>query len=141
MKRGLLAICVLAGALVTSNVNAQICESIADVCKTHLGADFISDGQVYRALLSDEDIAEFQTTLFSGSTYRISACSGQEDGNLIFTMYDNENNELFSSDSYGNAPYWDFTVESTIDVRIEARLDVNRVSSGCAVLLIGFQQQ
>lgn len=138
MKKVLTTIAAVAAFSIT--VNAQICESIADVCSEHLGSEYISDGQVYRALLNDEDIAEFETTLFSGSTYRIASCSGQEDGNLIFTMYDQENNELFSSEEYGNAPYWDFTVESTLTVRIEARLDLNRVSSGCAVLLIGFQQ-
>jgi hypothetical protein len=41
---------------------------------------------------------------------------------------------------YDNAPYWDFKVESTLDVRIEVRLDPNKKSSGCAVLLIGFKQ-
>lgn len=141
MKRVLTILVAVAGLLTYHVANAQICESIADDCKKHLGVDFISDGQVYRALLSDEDVAEFETTMFSGSIYRISSCSGQEDGNLIFTMYDQENNELFSSDEYANAPYWDFTVETTLDVRIEARLDINRVSSGCAVLLIGFQQE
>jgi hypothetical protein len=40
-----------------------------------------------------------------------------------------------------NAPYWDFKVESSLDVIINMRLDANKKSSGCAVMLIGFKQK
>jgi hypothetical protein len=47
---------------------------------------------------------------------------------------------LFSNSQFSNADYWDFVVESSINVLVEARLDPNRISSGCAVLLIGFRE-
>ncbi|MBX7093781.1 MAG: hypothetical protein K1X56_03590 [Flavobacteriales bacterium] len=129
-------------------VNAQSCDSLTNICKDYLtkpskkdkSAIFISDGQTYRALLDEEQTAEFTTTFFGGSTYRIAASAGTKDKYVIFDVYDKERNLLFSNMDYGNATYWDFKVESTLDVIIEARLDPNKKTSGCAVMLIGFKQ-
>lgn len=115
------------------------CESIADDCSEHL-TEYISDGQFYRALLYNDQVAEFETTLFGGNTYRIAACSGEEQGNLIFRLFDQEGNLLFTNVDYSNAPYWDFVVENTMNCSIEAQLDLNKQDSGCAVILIGFKQ-
>lgn len=117
------------------------CENVADECTDHLTENYISDGQFYRALLYSDQVAEFETTLFGGnSTYRIAACSGDNDGNLIFRIYDEERNLLFTNAEYSNAPYWDFVVSSTMNCTIEAQLDLNRLESGCAVLVIGFKK-
>lgn len=124
---------------VNTTASAQ-CDTISTICGEHITSDFISDGQSYIALLNDEEVAEFHTTFFGGSTYRIAACSGFDDGNLIFSVFDKERNLLFTSSEYGNAPYWDFEVNSTIDCIIEANLNTDKVGSGCAVLLIGFQE-
>ncbi len=116
------------------------CDDIADVCADHLSNAFISDGQFYRALLFGDQVAEFETTLFGASAYRVAACSGDQPGNLIFRVYDQERNLLFSNAEYSNAPYWDFVVSNTMNCIIEAQLDPNRVESGCAVLVIGFKK-
>lgn len=116
------------------------CENIADACSENFEEAYISDGQFYRALLYNDQVAEFETTLFGGNTYRIAACSGEEAGNLIFRIYDQEKNLLFTNSEFSNAPYWDFVVENTMNCTIEAQLDLNRLESGCAVLLIGFKQ-
>lgn len=116
------------------------CDTIANSCNKHLNNGFISDGQEYRALLLDQEVAEFSTTFYGGSTYRIAACSGMSDGNLVFNLYDRERNLLFSNSEYKNSPYWDFKIESTIDCIIEAKLGSSNTGSGCAVLLIGFKQ-
>ena len=105
-----------------------------------MGTSFISDGQNYRALLRNDEMAEFDVTLYGGSTYRISACSGLSDGNLSFSILDQERNILFSNNEHAMSPYWDFKVSYTIDAIIEAKLKPNQAESGCAVLLIGFQQ-
>ena len=117
------------------------CDSTAVFCESHMVTGFISDGQNYRALVYNDQVAEFEATFFGNTSYRIAACSGEADGNLIFTVYDQERNPLFTNQDYGNAPYWDFNIEHTMDVLIEARLDEQYVSSGCAVLLIGFKQE
>src|SRR5687767_10373215 len=119
------------------------CDSIADLCARHIVPSFISDGQQYRSLLlNSEEYSEFHTTFFGETTYRIAACSGTSDGNLIFNVYDQDRHLLFSNRSQRNAPYWDFKVKSTVETIIEAQLDVNRnPGSGCAVILIGFKQK
>lgn len=123
----------------TFAANAQ-CDDIADVCADHLSKAFISDGQFYRALLFGDQVAEFETTLFGASTYRVVACSGDQPGNLIFRVYDQERNLLFTNAEYSNAPHWDFVVSNTMNCIIEAQLDPNRIESGCAVLVIGFKK-
>ena len=116
------------------------CDTIADICVKHMTSGFLSDGQQYRALLRTDEMAEFDVTLYGGSTYRITACSGFGDGNLIFTILDQERNVLFSNNEYEMSPYWDFQMTSTMDVIIEAKLKPSDAESGCAVMLIGFRQ-
>ncbi len=119
------------------------CDSIANKCARHIISTFVSDGQQYRSLLlNSEEYAEFHATFFGETTYRIAACSGQRDGNLIFSIYDQERHLLFSNKNNRNAPYWDFKIKSTIETTIEAQLDPERnAGSGCAVILIGFKQK
>ena len=135
-----LSILSLFVALLLSSAAYSQCDTIADICGKHMTTDYLSDGQAYRALLRSEEMAEFDVTLYGGSKYRISACSGLSDGNLVFTILDQERNIIFSNNEYQMAPYWDFEVGSTLDAIIEARLKPSDAESGCAVLLIGFQQ-
>ena len=117
-----------------TQVQAQ-CDTVATYChKNNYTVDYISDGQNYRALLFAEQEAEFETTFFGGVTYRVAACTGFEQGNLIFR------NTLFDSMDEQNASYWDFKVESTINVKIVTLLDPLESRSGCATILIGFKQ-
>lgn len=116
------------------------CDITADVCQSHITDAYLSDGQHYRALLLNDQVAEFNATLYGGSTYRLAACSGTQDGNLIFRMYDKDRNLIFKNDEFRNAPHWDFQMESTIDVIIEAELDPIAGASGCAVMLMGFKR-
>jgi hypothetical protein len=120
------------------------CESIVKTCESYLNGKngnvkFISDGQVYTAFL-DREKAEFKTTFFGGSTYRIAASAGTDDDFVIFTVKDPKGNVLFTNSKYKNAPYWDFKVQKTIPVTIETELDLDKKVTGCAVMLIGFKQ-
>ena len=123
---------------------AQDCERIVKNCEKLLrentrGEGFISDGQVYTAFL-DREKAEFNTTFFGGTTYRIVASAGDKDDFVIFTVKDPQGNILFSNKNYKNAPYWDFKIVDTLPVTIETELDRNLKVTGCAVMLIGFKQ-
>jgi hypothetical protein len=131
---------VVINALMPTAAKAQ-CDTTADMCAKHMVAGFISDGQNYRALLLNQEVAEFHATFYGGSVYRIAACSGQSDGNLVFNIFDKERNLLFSNAEYKNAPYWDFKFDNTLDCIIEAQLSNSNAASGCAVLLMGFKQQ
>lgn len=129
---------LLLGIVFSTKSFAQ-CDSIAKICATNFTTEYLSDGQEYRALLFEEQTAEFHLTLYGGSVYRFSACSGMENGNLKFRVLDQEMNELFSNSEYAVAPYWDFEVKSTLDVIVEGNLNLEKVNSGCAVLLVGFK--
>jgi len=132
-------LCIAVMLLIQTQSNAQ-CDTIAAACQNFITQNYISDGQVYRSLLSGDDVAEFQTTLFGGNTYRIAVCSGISDSNLIFRLSDQERNVLFSNTDYDKEPYWDFYVENTMQVSIEVLLDNTRKDSGCAVVVIGFKK-
>jgi hypothetical protein len=140
MKKFILKYTLLTAILTVSaaSANAQ-CDTIAAVCGENFSREFLSDGQEYRALLFDDQTSEFHLTLYGQSTYRFAACSGLTSGNMLFRVYDEERNEIFISSDHGNAPYWDFNVTSTLDVVIEGNLNLDKVQSGCAVLLVGFK--
>lgn len=139
MKRFLSLSFIVAG-LALSATAQTLCGPIADLCEKHITEAYIPDGQFYRALLNEEEVAEFSVTLYGGTTYRLAACSGTSDGNLIFSVYDRSHNLLFSNREHGNDPYWDLVVANTIDVTVEASLDTSKLGSGCAVLLMGFKR-
>lgn len=116
------------------------CQPIAKACDKNIPSSYIPDGQFHYAMLKDEETATFGMTLFGGTTYRVAGCSGMADGNLLFRVYDAEGNELYSNSDYENAPYWDFVVQQTLDVVVEANLDPEMSSSGCAVVMLGFKK-
>ncbi len=142
MKKDILKfVLVIFGLTLTNLSSAQMNDTVASICAKHLGIKFISDGQQYRSLLvNSEENAEFNCTLFGGTIYRVAACSGLTDGNLIFWIYDTQKNLLFTNKDFKNAPYWDFKVNNTLDCVIEAKLNNATNSSGRAVVLIGFKQ-
>jgi hypothetical protein len=121
---------------------SQDCESLVKDCENILKGkekNFVSDGQVYTAFL-DREKAEFKTTFFGGSTYRIAATAGTEDNFVIFTVKDLQGNILFTNKKYKNSEYWDFKIEKTIPVLIETELDMDKKVTGCAVMMIGFKR-
>jgi hypothetical protein len=145
MKKGILKlVLVISGIVMMNSASAQMTDTVASICAKHFQDQFISDGQQYRALLmNSEEMAEFHVTLYGGTLYRIAACSGLQDGNLIISVFDTDAKEnlIFTNQDYKNAPYWDFKVNSTLDCVIKAKLDPDGLqSSGRAVVLIGFKQ-
>ncbi|WKZ66409.1 MAG: hypothetical protein QY325_00450 [Flavobacteriales bacterium] len=138
MNRTLIALSFLAfGAAAQAQT---LCQPIASRCEAHITTNYIPDGQFYRALLQGDEVAEFQLTLFGGTTYRVAACSGESDGILLFSVYDQKRNLLFTNKDHFNAPFWDLSIASTLDVIVEAHLDPSKAASGCAVMLIGFKK-
>ena len=121
-------------------VMAQTTDEVMNRCVKYISHPYISDGQQYRALLNEDEVAEFHATFYGGSTYRIAACTGASDGALVFSVYDSDRHLLFTNKDYENTPYWDFKFKSTVDCIIEAQLDTKVKTSGLAVMLIGFKQ-
>lgn len=137
-----LLIIFLVSFCMSSHLNAQNCQQTISICESLLsenGGEFISDGQVYTAFL-DREKAEFKTTFYGGSTYRIAASAGDKKKYVIFTIKDPKGNVLFSNKNYNNSPFWDFKVIETLPVIIETELDLDLKVTGCAVMLIGFEK-
>lgn len=140
MKQIIYTALFLFGFLIISNSsNAQL-DSTINLCKSKMVLPYVTDGQTYTALLNGDEVAEFHATFYGESKYRVVGYSGNSEGNLVFSIYDKERNLLFSNYDYENVPYWDFEFDHSMDCIIEAKLDAKNVSSGFAVLLIGFQQ-
>jgi hypothetical protein len=132
----------LFAVLLSGLVRAQDCDSIYRIVETYLvsndeGRVFVSDGQTYTAFLDNEK-AEFNTTFYGGSFYRIAASAGVKDDYVIFTVRDMEDNILFTNKDQKNAPYWDFKVDNTIPVKVQTELDTDKKITGCVVMMIGF---
>ena len=90
--------------LIAGYSQSQDCERIVRDCEELLtknlkgGGEFISDGQVYTAFL-DREKAEFKTTFFGGTTYRVAASAGSKDDFVIFTIRDPQGNILFLTET------------------------------------------
>jgi hypothetical protein len=139
MNKIFLSFLIFTLSIISKHSIAQ-CDTVANACYKNITAKYISDGQQYRALLLNKEVAEFSATLFGGTQYRMAACSGMKDGLLVFSIYDKQHNLLFTNKDHKNAPYWDFKVKNTLDCTIEAKLTDENAASGCAVLLIGFKE-
>jgi len=114
--------------------------SLMKECSQFLQSPFVSDGQEYKAHLESGESAEFHTTFFSGNHYRIAGVCDQDDSQLIFTVYDQENRLLFTNKKYGTTPYWDFEFESTLNCTIKAQYISKKKKPASILLLIGFKQ-
>lgn len=137
IKNAFLSLAFLAGVMVPTEVNSQA-EAVESSCKNCFESPFIVTGRPFRALLTGDEIAEFNATLFSGTTYRIAAGTAGKNY-IVVNVYDLERNLLFSNKDYDNAQYWDFSVDGYLDCIIEARLDNTIASSGFAIVMTGFK--
>lgn len=99
---------------------------------------FVHNSQPMKALLTGSEVAEFRTTLFEGNIYRIATCS-PTDKQIWFSVYDTNNNLLFSSTQQTFSSSWDFKMEGNMECIIEAGLMPGKGDSGLALVLIGFK--
>jgi len=130
--------------LITQVLNVNIIYGQEDItlsiCSKYIKPPYVSDGQVYKALITGDEIAEFHVTFYGGTTYRIVIASGNREGNVVFSLYDKERNLIFTNRDHKYTPYWDFKFTSTVDCIIEAELlPTARIGSGILTMLIGFQ--
>lgn len=140
----LIAIGILSSISLFSQTECDLVDEAVNQLLSKVSDDqsvFISDGQVYKAFLNEDQKAEFEVTLFGGSNYRIAGSTGDNDNSFIFEIYDKEQprNLLFSNTEFNNSAYWDFKIENTIDCYIVTSIDLTKKLSGCAVMMIGFE--
>jgi hypothetical protein len=139
MKKHSLAFLLIAilAVIAPTKLNSQE-DVLFSNCISQLKSPFVASGQPFRAFLTGTEVAEFHTTFFSGSRYRVVACS-HENNNILFSIYDKERNLLFSNEDYEAAGSWDFKIEGSVECIVEARLNPEKSTSGIAMLMIGFR--
>lgn len=118
--------------------NAQV-EQIEDRVRGYLDKTYISDGQIYRVMLNYEEEGEFDVTLFAGTQYRIAMSSTLSQSSLSFSVLDPERNVLYTNSDFDNTPFWDLIFTSTIDCKIQVKIDDKQKRSGIAVMMIGYK--
>jgi len=139
MKKHLSTILLLITIAIVSPIKLNSQEDVLfSSCIGQLKSPFVASGQPFRAFLTGNEVAEFHTTFFSGSMYRVVACSHQ-DSNILFSIYDKERNLLFSNEQHEAAGAWDFKMEGSVECIVEARLNPKKSTSGMAMLMIGFK--
>lgn len=135
----LLSIFLLCWFGATNNILAQDAP-IASQCKKYISPPFISSGQIHKSLVRGDAEAEFRSTFYSGTTYRVVVCSDVEGNKPVFTLYDNENHKLFSNQKHNYSPYWDFQFESTVDCIIKVRFKEALEKPAYLILMVGFKE-
>jgi hypothetical protein len=116
------------------------CDTLPPACATLLN-DFVSDGQLHRALLLNTgEYAEFRQIFFGGNLYRLGVCNGSGQSVLVFRVYDRDRHLLFTNHDHMYKTFWDFKVKFTQEVTIEVELREGSVDkSACVMLMIGFK--
>ncbi len=123
---------------VAAGTNSQATEKVYSECFLTVQKGFVHNSQPMKALLTGSEVAEFRTTLFEGNIYRIATCS-PTDKKIWFSVYDTNNNLLFSSTQQNYSSSWDFKMEGNMECIIEAGLMPGSGDSGMALVLIGFK--
>lgn len=114
-------------------------EQLQNICSLYFSPEYISDGQEYFASLKPDQKVEFRTTFYGENTYRIVACTNLKKGDLVFTVFDTEKNQLFTNASYNYSQYWDFKFSSTITCIIQVDVKNIKFSPGFVMLLVGYK--
>ena len=138
MKRSLTTLFLIATmVLLPFKLNSQE-DVLFTSCLNQLKSPFIASGQPFKAFLTGDEVAEFHTTFFAGSMYRV-VTSSHKEGTILFSIYDKERNLLFSNENYDSSSYWDFKIEGSVECIVEARLDTEKTTSGIALMMVGFR--
>jgi hypothetical protein len=134
----IILIIVIVSVTFSANTNSQMSENVYNNCYQQINDGFVHNSQPMKALLTGAEVAEFKTTLFEGNIYRIATCSPDQK-KIWFSVYDTNNQLLFSSSQNNNSSSWDFKMEGNLECVIEAGLMPGSGDSGLALLLIGFK--
>ena len=128
---------MLAGVIKPVSIASQE-DELKTNCQSFYKSPFIVTDRSLRAFLTGDEVAEFRTTFFSGTVYRLVSC-GFESDIIEFSVLDTNRNLLFSSGNYNNANLWDFQIEGSMECIIEARLNPEKASSGMVFMFLGFK--
>ena len=127
------------------SVNAQ-CKGFAKkLCKLEL-TGYIHDGNYHAAILTEGEEAELYKTFYSGQNYRLAVCGTEALPPIEFQVVDAYKNVLFDNKKQGSAGVWDFTLESSQQLKVVVKVPVSAQkseypNSGCVAIMFGFQEK
>ena len=144
MKRILyLIIITFVLVLVPLTANAQ-CKGFAKkICRMEL-VPYIHDGNYHAAILLEGEEAELYKTFYSGQEYRIAICGSDNLPEIEFQIMDANKNVLYSNKDKDYERVWDFTLESSQQLKIAVIVPVGGDSSdepqsGCVAIMFGLE--
>jgi hypothetical protein len=120
------------------SVNGQALK-IEEKVKSYFDKSYISDGQIYRVMLNEDEEGEFEVTFFSGTRYRVAISSTLPNSDINYSITDSNRNIIFNNEEFDNSPYWDFVFTSTFDCNVIVKLNNEQVKSGIVIMMIGYK--
>jgi hypothetical protein len=138
-------IAILVSSL-TFSAGAQ-CKGFAKkVCKLSL-VPYIHDGNYHAAILTEGEEAELYKTCYAGQQYRIVICGSESIPQIEFKVIDANRNVLFDNTKNNNVSVWDFTLESSQQLKIVVKVPAStkkkadsEIISGCVAIMFGFKE-
>jgi hypothetical protein len=127
----------------TINVNGQ-CKAFAkNDCLPKL-EKYTHDGNYHAAVLVEGEEAELYKTFYSDMDYRVAICGEDTLPNVEFTVFDSNQNVLYSNKDSNFAKTWDFKLESSQQLKLVVRVlssdkPADTPASGCVAIMFGFK--
>jgi len=131
-------ILLIIATIIVASVSGQTSQ-IEEIARSYFDKTYISDGQIYRVLLNNDEEGEFEATFFSGTKYRVAISSTLPKTDIIYSITDSNRNVIFSNEDFEYSPYWDFVFTSTFDCKVIVKLDNKQEKSGIILMMIGYK--
>jgi len=114
------------------------------LCKLEL-TGYIHDGNYHAAILTEGEEAELYKTFYSGQKYRLAICGSETLPPIEYQVVDAYKNVLFDNRQQNDVGTWDFTLESSQQLKIIVKVPVSNQkaefpNSGCVSIMFGFQE-
>jgi hypothetical protein len=146
MKKYLLyAISLIVFSTFSLSVEAQ-CKGFAKkLCKLEL-TGYIHDGNYHAAILTEGEEAELYKTFYAGQSYRLAICGSDVLPAIEYQVIDAYKNVLYDNRKHNMVGTWDFTLESSQQLKILVKVPVSEQksefpNSGCVAIMFGFREK
>jgi hypothetical protein len=146
MKKYLPYMITLTLAVLIALPSQAQCKGFAKkICKLEL-ANYIHDGNYHAAILTEGEEAELYKTFYAGQKYRLAVCGSGDLPAVEYQVVDAYKNVLFDNKQHNMAGTWDFSVESSQQMKIVVKVPVSAnkseyPNSGCVAIMFGFQDK
>jgi len=115
------------------------------LCKLEL-TGYIHDGNYHAAILTEGEEAELYKTFFAGQKYRLAICGSETLPQIEYQVVDAYKNVLFDNTQHEMAGTWDFSLESSQQLKVMVKVPVTEnksefPNSGCVSIMFGFQEK